>query len=61
MNSEKNLWLFYDGFYGIQLENNFKGTVKEKKGAGIDSTLSYFGADRNPWEFYFMFLSREID
>ena len=28
---------------------------------GIDWNLSYLGVDRNPCEFYLMFLSREID
>ena len=28
---------------------------------GIDWNLNFLGVDRDPWEFYLMFLSREID
>ena len=37
-----------------------KQTVKEKKGY-IGWNLGILGVDRDPYEFYLMFLSREID
>ena len=49
--------------YLIIIQNiaGLKGTVKEKRKGGIGWKLITLALDRDPWKFYLMFLSREID
>ena len=48
--------------YCTTFPNFLKGTVKEKwKGPVIDWKIITLALDRDPWKFYLMFLSREID